>query len=161
MDLKTAFLNGDMEEEIYMEQPLGASIDAINETKNFLSSKFEMKDLGEVDVILGVRVTKIDKGYMLSQTHYVEKILKKFDCFDVAPLRTLCDPNKHLFNNNGTSVSQEEYAKVIGILMFPMNCTRPDISFGVSCLICYTHNPSGEHYNSLKHLLRYIRGSME
>ncbi|CAM8998355.1 unnamed protein product [Rhodiola kirilowii] len=148
---------------LYVDDMLifSACLDAINETKNFLSSNFEMKDFGEVDVILGVRVTKIDKGYMLSQTHYVEKILKKFDCFDVVPVRTPCDPNKHLFKNSGTSVSQEEYAKVIGSLMFLMNCTRPDIAFAVSRLSRYTHNPSGEHWSALKHLLRYLRGTLE
>ncbi|CAM8913427.1 unnamed protein product [Rhodiola kirilowii] len=148
---------------LYVDDMLifSACLDAINETKNFLSSKFEMKDFGEVDVILGVRVTKFDKGYMLSQTHYVEKILKKFDCFDVVPVRTPCDPNKHLFKNSGTSVSQEEYAKVIGSLMFLMNCTRPDIAFAVSRLSRYTQNPSGEHWSALKHLLRYLRGTLE
>ncbi|KAH9656702.1 hypothetical protein KPL70_022787 [Citrus sinensis] len=43
MDVKTAFLNGDLDEEIYMEQPEGFVLPG-NEKK--------MKDLGEVDTIL-------------------------------------------------------------------------------------------------------------
>ncbi|KAL0391168.1 UNVERIFIED_CONTAM: Retrovirus-related Pol polyprotein from transposon TNT 1-94 [Sesamum calycinum] len=58
MDVKTTFLNGDLNEEIYMEQPKGFAFSGqedkvlINDTKRFLSSQFEMKDLGEADVIL-------------------------------------------------------------------------------------------------------------
>lgn len=39
-------------------------INAINETKMFLSSQFYMKDLGEAYVILGVKVTKIENGFI-------------------------------------------------------------------------------------------------
>ena len=38
---------------------LGTNIDVINETKQFLSSKFDMKDLGEANLILGIKLTKL------------------------------------------------------------------------------------------------------
>ncbi|KAE8670806.1 hypothetical protein F3Y22_tig00112079pilonHSYRG00011 [Hibiscus syriacus] len=233
MDVKTAFLNGDLDEEIYMEQPLGfeapgmegkvyrlkkslyglkqapkqwyekfhktilsfgfvvngsdacvyskmfdtecviislyvddmlifsSNIESINKVKNFLSTKFEMTYLGEVDVILGVEVTKTEKGFSLCQAHYIDKVLKKFDSFDVVPVRTPYDPSIHLVKNKGSSVSQTEYAKLIGSLMFLMNYTRPDIAYAVSRLSRYTHNPSGEHWIALKRLLKYLKGTLD
>ncbi|KAH9780112.1 CCHC-type domain-containing protein [Citrus sinensis] len=43
------------------------------------------------------------------------------------------------------SVSQLEYARVIGCLMYAMTCTRPDIAFAVGKLSRYTSNPSQAH----------------
>ena len=54
---------------------LSPSINVINETKMLLASNFDMKDMGEANVILGI---KTNDGFRLSQEHYVEKILKKF-----------------------------------------------------------------------------------
>jgi hypothetical protein len=50
----------------------------IKEVKDFLSQKFEMKDLGEADVILNIKLIKGENGGVtLSQTHYVEKMLSR------------------------------------------------------------------------------------
>lgn len=64
-----------------------------------------MKDLGEADVIWGIKIQKTENGFSLNQTHYVEKLLKKFNSFDVVPARTPYDPSNHLKKNGGTSVS--------------------------------------------------------
>ncbi|XP_058749197.1 secreted RxLR effector protein 161-like [Vicia villosa] len=66
-----------------------------------------------------------------------------------------------LKKNRGDSVSQNEYAKVIGSLMFLMNCTRPDVAYVVNRLSRYTHNPSKDHWGALNRLLRYLKGTMD
>ena len=54
----------------------GSSLKVIEEVKEFLSKNFEMKDLGEVDVILNIKLLREgDGGVTLLQTHYVEKVL--------------------------------------------------------------------------------------
>jgi len=57
-------------------------------------------------------------------------------------------------------MSQIEYAKIMGSLMFLMNYTRPDTTYVVSRLNRYTRNPAKEHWDALHHLLRYLRGTM-
>ncbi|KAL0534361.1 hypothetical protein IC582_028651 [Cucumis melo] len=123
----------------------GTSMKLINDTKLFLSSHFEMKDLEEPDVIIGVKIRKIKTGLSLCQSHHVEKILKKFDSFDVSPVRTPYDASKHLKKNKGDNVSQPKYAKIIGSVMYLMNYTRPDIAYVVNRFSRYTHNPDRYH----------------
>ncbi|KAL0537146.1 hypothetical protein IC582_026116 [Cucumis melo] len=147
---------------LYVDDMLifGTNMDFINDTKLFFSSHFEMKDLREADVILGVKIKKNKNGLSLCQSHYMEKILKKFDSFDVSPVRTSYDASKHLNKNKRDSVSQPEYAKIIGSVMYLMNYTRLDIAYDVSRLSRYTHNPNRYHWDALHHLLRYLKGTI-
>jgi len=105
---------------LYVDDMLifGTNVSAVNEAKRLLSSLFEIKDLGEIDMILGIKLSKTKSGFSLCQSHYIEKMLKRFNSFEVAPMRTPFDPNVHLKKNRGSSVSQVEYAKIIGSVMF-------------------------------------------
>ena len=66
------------------------------ETKKFLGSKFDMKDLGEAEAILGIKITRTPNELKLSQEHYVEKILRKLEHFDCKSVSTPYDPNSQL-----------------------------------------------------------------
>ena len=88
----------------------GTNLSVIHSTKRFLVSQFDMKDMGEVKVILGVKITRMGDSIMLSQEHYVEKILKRFGHFDAKPVSTLYDANTHLMKNPSDHLGQTEYA---------------------------------------------------
>ena len=77
-------------------------------TKSFLRSKFDMKDLGEAKVILGIKITRTLNGLNLSQEHYIEKILKRFEHFGCKPLLTPNDPSSQLKKNRKHSVAQTD-----------------------------------------------------
>ncbi|GJZ94881.1 zinc finger, CCHC-type containing protein [Tanacetum coccineum] len=77
-------------------------------TKDFLSSRFSMKDMGEADVILGIRIKHESNGIAISQSYYIEKVLKKFNYFDCTPVSTPMDTSEKLMPNNGQAVSQLE-----------------------------------------------------
>ncbi|GKE07327.1 zinc finger, CCHC-type containing protein [Tanacetum coccineum] len=154
MDVKTAFLNGELEEDVYINQPQGFFM-AGNEykvdlTKKFLSSRFSMKDIGIVNVILGIRIKYESNGIANSQSHYIEKVLKKFNYFECTLVSTPIDTNEKLVPNNGQDVSQIEYSRVIGYLMYAMTYTRPDIAFDVGKLGMYTSNPGTQHYQAIQ-----------
>ena len=71
--------------------------------------------------------------------------------------RTPVDINLHLFKNKGEGMSQLEYSRIIGSLMYLMSCTRPDIAYAVSRLSRYTSNPGDNHWKAIVRVLRYLR----
>lgn len=116
-----------------------------------------MKDFGLADVILRVKIIRDSSGIKLSHSHYIENVLKIFNQFDSNPARTPFDPNCKLKKNKGTGVSQLEYSKIIGYLMYIMNCTRSDIAYAVGRLSRYTCNPGHDYWVALVRVLRYLK----
>lgn len=147
---------------LYVDDMLifGTDIEVIELTKKFLSSSFDMKDMGEADVILGIRIKRCNGGLVLTQSHYIEKVLRKFNHFDSKPVSTPFDPNLKLYPNNGRAVNQLEYSRVIGCLMYAMSSTRPDIAFAVGKLSRYTSNPGQLHWNAISRILKYLKGTI-
>ncbi|GJR67773.1 retrotransposon protein, putative, ty1-copia subclass [Tanacetum coccineum] len=192
MDVKTEFLNGDLEEEIYMNQPegfiaprqeskvcrlvkslyglkqapkqwhqkfdhtmlesgfkinecdkcvyvkdtsigyvilclyvddmiiIGSNDKMIKYTKDMLKSKFDMKDIGLADVILGIKIIQTHNRLVLSQAHYVDKSLNNHNVGDFSLARTPIDTS-----------------------------TRPNLAYAVSRLSRYTSNPSVAHWKAM------------
>ena len=66
----------------------------IKEVKDFVSNNSEMKDLGEADVILNIKLLREGNGGVtLVQSHYVEKILSRFGCNDCQSAPTPYNPS--------------------------------------------------------------------
>ncbi|KAD3337350.1 hypothetical protein E3N88_32870 [Mikania micrantha] len=194
MDVKTAFLNGELEEEIYMKQPEGFVMPGnehkvcklikslyglkqapkkwhqkfdevvlstgfvLNQADKRVYSKFDY--FGEAEVILGIRIIRENNGINISQSHYIEKILKKFNCLNCSPVGTPIDPTVKLLPNQGNPISQLEYAKAIGCLIYAMVSTRPVIAFAVGKLSRYTSNPSSNHWQAVNRLFKYLKGTI-
>ncbi|GJX34744.1 hypothetical protein Tco_0246301 [Tanacetum coccineum] len=114
---------------------------------------FFMKGMGVADVIPGIRIKHESNGIAISQSHYIKKVLKKFNYFDYTPLSTPMDTSEKLLPNNGQVVSQLEYSRVIGCLMYATTCTRPDITFAMGKLSRYTSNPGTQHWQTIQRLV--------
>ncbi|GJZ38794.1 zinc finger, CCHC-type containing protein [Tanacetum coccineum] len=151
MDVKTTFLHGELDEEFFQ----------VDLTKEFLSSRFFMNDMGKADVILGIRITHESNGIAISQSHYIKKVLKRFNYFDCTPMSTPMDTSEKLMPDNGQAVFQLEYSRVIGCLMYAMTCTGPNIAFAVGKLSRYTSNPSTYHCQAIQRILKYLKTTID
>ena len=138
----------------------GSNLHVINE-KNMFRSHFDMKDLGEANFILGMKITKTCDGIYLEQSHYIEKILKKYNYHDCKHVVTPFDSSVHLFpvNNDKDVVNQKEYASIIDSLQYVTNCTRPDISHAVGVLSKFTSKPSRDHWQAIERVMKYLSGT--
>ncbi|GJV18571.1 zinc finger, CCHC-type containing protein [Tanacetum coccineum] len=165
MNVKTAFFNSELDEEVYMNQPQDFSMpgneNKVDLTKDFLSSRFFMKDMGKADVILGIRIKHESNEIAIYQSHYIEKVLKKFNYVDCTPVSTPMDTSEKLMPNNGQTVSQLEYCRVIGYLMYAMTCTRLDLAFAAGKLSRYTSNPGTQHWQEIQRVLKYLKKTMD
>ncbi|GKD16283.1 zinc finger, CCHC-type containing protein, partial [Tanacetum coccineum] len=74
-------------------------------TKEFLSSRFSIKDMGEADVILGIRIKHESNGIAISHSYYIKKVVKKFNYFDCTLVSTPMDTSEKLTPNNDQAVS--------------------------------------------------------
>ena len=120
-----------------------------------------MKDLGEVDTILGIKIKRNSVGYALNQAHYIEKVVSKFSFLKIKYANTPFDSSVKLEKNDGRAVSQLEYESAIGSLRHAVQCTRADISFEISKLSGFTSNPSLEHWKAIGRVLCYLKNTKE
>lgn len=157
---------------LYVDDILLATNDVgtLLETKSFLSSNFEMKDLGEASFVLGIQIHRDrSRGILgLSQKSYIEKVLKRFGMQNCKPMDTpVTKGDKFSLNQcpKGNLEIQEmqkiPYASAVGSLMYAQVCTRPDIAFIVGVLGRYMSNPGMDHWKAAKRVMRYLRGTKD
>ena len=135
---------------LYVDEILiiGSDEKTIISTKNMLNSRFDMKDTGLANVILGIKLIRTSDGLILSKSHYVDNILKKFDKDNSGIARTLVDVTLHLSKNKEDSVSQVEYCRVIGSPMYLMSCIKQtdyQMDYSISKMSSYKSNLKAKH----------------
>ena len=138
-----------------------SNMHVINETKNMLKSYFDMKDLGEDNFILGMKITKAYDGIFLEQSYYVEKMLRKYNFHDHKSVSTPFDSSIHLFpvNNDDEIFNKKDYASIIGNLRYAIDCTRPNIANAIGVLSRFTSKPSRNHWLAIERVMRYLIGT--
>ncbi|RVW67678.1 Retrovirus-related Pol polyprotein from transposon TNT 1-94 [Vitis vinifera] len=153
---------------LYVDDILLASSDVglLHETKRFLSSKFDMKDLGNASFVLGIQIHRDrSRGILgLSQKAYIDKVLSRFGMSNCAPGDTpVAKGDKfslHQCPKNELEKKDMErfpYASAVGSLMYAQVCTRPDIAYIVGMLGRYLSNPGMDHWKKAKRVMRYLQ----
>ncbi|XP_042758131.1 uncharacterized mitochondrial protein AtMg00810-like [Lactuca sativa] len=117
-----------------------------------------MTDLGTLNYFLGIAVTRDKHGMFLSQQKYVTKILERAKMLNCKPACTPADTSAK-FDGTGPP-DPTLYRSLAGALQY-LTFTRPDITYAVQQVCLYMHDPREPHFSALKHILRYIRGTLD
>ncbi|KAL6311805.1 hypothetical protein AAG906_020916 [Vitis piasezkii] len=169
MDVKNAFLHGELDWEIYMNQPMGFQsqghpnmyvnsslfvkanggklaivlvyvdliitgddVEEICRTKENLSVRFEMKELGQLKHFLGLE-----------------------------PISTPMEPNAKMCEHEGKDLKDATmYRQLVGSLLY-LTLTRLDISYAVGVMSRYMQNPKKPHLEAVRRILRHVKGTID
>ena len=157
---------------LYVDDILLASSDMnlLLETKKFLSSNYDMKDMGEASYVLGIEIHRDrNRGVLgLSQKTYIENVLKRYGMHMCNPTPAPIVKGEKFGNfqcpNNQYEIDQMKsvpYTSAIGSIMYAQICTRPDLAFTTGMLGRYQVNPGKEHWKAVKKTFRYLQGTKD
>ncbi len=236
VDIKAAFLNGELEETIFLEPPQGSNIPAgkvlhlrrtlyglkqsprnfnkaldtwlqsqglvptradpciyrrvtngstlllsvhvddqliacpnrveLNEFKTKLNDRFECTDSGPVSYFLGFNIfrNRPERKLYISQEHYIESVLDRFDLADCSPTKTPLPTGFRSLpatDDEFVEARHLKYPAVVGSIMYAATITRPDIAYAAGLLARTASKWNKGHVKAAGHLLRYLRGTSD
>jgi hypothetical protein len=126
------------------------------EFSRIMIQKFEMSMIWELKYFLGFQIKQLQEGTFISQTKYIQDILKKFGMKNDKPIKTPMGTNGHLdLDTGGKSVDQKVYLSMIGSLLY-LCASRPDIMLSVCMCARFQANPKKVHLRAVKRIMRYL-----
>ncbi|GJS07043.1 hypothetical protein Tco_0363839 [Tanacetum coccineum] len=129
-----------------------------------------MKDLGEAAYILGIKIIRDRSKRLiaLSQSAYLEKILKKFRIENskkgYTPMMEKSDYRKSQGAKTPTevhSMMEKPNASAIGLIMYAVRCTRYYVAFAQNFYSHFQQNPGEIHWTAVKIILKYLRNTKD
>jgi hypothetical protein len=138
------------------------------ETKTQLNQHFELVELGPINWLLGVSVTRNlkDKTLALGQQAYIEQIIARFGLSNARPDVTPMEPGADYHPDSSgvsptllTPAEKTTYREMIGSLMYCATMTRPDIAYAVSTLSQFLEAPRSTHMKAVKRVFCYLLGT--
>ena len=148
---------------------ISSSMAGAEQARAELGLQYEIKDLGESKLILGIRVDR-DRAagtISISQRTYIERVLARHGMSDCNPRSTPL-PTGVVLNKSQAPTTEEEqyfmrdkpYREVLGAVMYAQIATRPDVSYAVATLSKFASNPGPPHWAALMHVLQYLKGTL-
>ena len=127
--------------------------------KNQIKKYFEIKDVGDVDFIIGIKFQKYHNGYILHQKRYTLNILDKFKKYNIFPSMNLKPSENEININTNKKFNPTIYRSAIGNLLYLAISTRPDILFAVSKAARRSQNPTVDDWNKVIKIFNYLKGN--
>ncbi|KAL3699391.1 hypothetical protein R1sor_017413 [Riccia sorocarpa] len=183
IDIKTAFLYGDLEEEVYLVPPPGFDIPSnsglacrlkkslyglkqapractyIDWLLTQLQHNFDLSNLGDMQHYLRLEFIRGEKGVLMTQQSYALSILEDMDLVDCNPAATPMEPGLQLAAEmEAPLANQKVYRAIVGKLLY-LNNSRPDLCFAVGVVSRFVNKPYLPHMEAVKRICRYLKGT--
>jgi transposase InsO family protein len=136
-----------------------------------LALEFKMTELGEVKRFLGMEIVRQGLTLTVTQERYIDAKVAEFAAY-LPPASAPCPVMPYVVEHcidrsmcpaDGSDAAREmrvlPYRSLVGVLLYPAICTRPDIFKIVHDLARVTHNPGLAHWRAALHVLRYLSGT--
>ena len=114
----------------------------IEEVKMSLKSRFKMKELGDLNSFLEVKITRNEKAMVLSQTAYLERMLARFNMSECKPISMPMEVKCPQNNDDLRKVEKNvPYRELVGCLLYVTQTTRPDLCYAVNFFSLFQSEP--------------------
>jgi len=154
--------NEDLILGIYVDNGIliGNDLQEIEETIKQLKAEFKMTVIYKPKTFVGLELSREENIIKLKQEEYTKKILKQYGMDKAKSVKIGKIPILKNENRNTPKKEDYKYREIIGSLLYLSIKTRPDISFSVGFSSKYIENYSQENINDVKHILKYLNGSI-
>lgn len=119
-------------------------LEVVEDFKRFLNTQFKVKDHGVLKYFIGLDLTRVAEGFVLSQQKIALDLLAKAGFLGSKPYATLIIAIKLSRKDKSKAVDTECYRKIIGKLLY-LSITRPDIAYSVYVLSQFMDSPKEVH----------------
>ncbi|KAL8091410.1 hypothetical protein AgCh_033864 [Apium graveolens] len=180
MDVKTTFLNGELEEEVYMTQPEGflskgnehlvckllRTIYGLRQASRRWNIHFDetIKEFSFIKNIDEPCVYKKVSGSALSKNFTMKDLGEASYILGLTPMShgvSLSENMSPKTPEERERMSKIPYASAIGSIMYAILCTRPDVAYSISVTSRYQSNPGEDHWKAVKNILKYLRRTQD
>ncbi|GJS22228.1 retrovirus-related pol polyprotein from transposon TNT 1-94 [Tanacetum coccineum] len=168
MDVKTAFLNGPLKEEVYVSQPEGfidpEFLDHVYRLKKALYGLNQAPGawydkLSSFLIEHGfTKVHQSPRGIFISQSQYAIELLKKHGLDECVSMSTPMAIERLDADLQGTPIDQTTHRRMIGGIMY-LTAGRSDIAFATFICARYQARPTVKHLKKVKQIFRCLRQS--
>ena len=142
---------------------LGQGLQAVQATIDAIGQIWEIKDLGDIQVILGIQVLRdrLKRTLTLDQSTYIQSLIEKYRLQEATPVVLPINDRQVLTKGTlGEALcDQALYQSLIGGIGWVSRGTRFDISYVLNQLSRHCSEPTVRHWNALIRVLRYLKGT--